>query len=68
MYVDAETLRGATLGIDNLVWMTSAGFVIGTAPFVLFTAYVLRIATVAKRTLAMGPFILRESERDDDPY
>ncbi|WP_137291400.1 hypothetical protein [Natronorubrum halophilum] len=66
MYVDGSTFIGTTLGIDNLVWITSAGFVIGISPFVVFIVYILRIATVAKRTLAMGPFILRESERDED--
>ncbi|WP_191219379.1 hypothetical protein [Natrialba magadii] len=66
MYVDASTLPGTTLGVDNLVWITSAGFVVGISPFVLFIAYILRIATIAKRTLAMGPFILRESEREED--
>ncbi|WP_049928762.1 hypothetical protein [Halopiger goleimassiliensis] len=66
MYVDGQALPGTTLGADNLVWITSAGFVVGIAPFVVFIVYILRIATVAKRTLAMGPFILRESERDED--
>ncbi|RQG91278.1 hypothetical protein EA462_04630 [Natrarchaeobius halalkaliphilus] len=66
MYVDASALPGTTLGVDNLVWLTSAGFVFGIAPFVVFIVYILRIATVAKRTLAMGPFILRESEREED--
>ncbi|ADB59500.1 hypothetical protein Htur_0602 [Haloterrigena turkmenica DSM 5511] len=66
MYIDGTALLGTFLGIDNLVWLTSAGFVIGIAPFVVFIVYILRIATVAKRTLAMGPFILRESERDED--
>ncbi len=66
MYIDATALPGTTLGIDNLVWLTSAGFVVGISPFVIFIAYILRIATIAKRTLAMGPFILRESERDED--
>ncbi|WP_323173234.1 hypothetical protein [Natrialba sp. PRR66] len=66
MYVDASSFPGVTLGIDNLVWVSSMGFVVGLSPFVLFTTYILRIVTVAKRTLAMGPFILRESERDED--
>ncbi len=66
MYIDATALPGTTLGIDNLVWLTSAGFVVGISPFVIFITYILRIATIAKRTLAMGPFILRESERDED--
>ena len=66
MYIDGQALPGTTLGIDNLVWVTSAGFVVGIAPFIVFIVYILRIATVAKRTLAMGPFILRESDRDED--
>ena len=66
MYVDASALPGTTLGVDNLVWLASAGFVVGIAPFVVFISFILRIATIAKRTLAMGPFILRESQRDSD--
>jgi hypothetical protein len=64
MYVDATTLYGTTLGVDNLVWLTSAGFALGLAPFVVFIVFILRIATVAKHTLAMGPFILRETVRE----
>ena len=64
MYVDDAAVQGTTLGVDNLVFVTSAGFVVGIAPFVVFMVYILRIASVAKRTLAMGPFILRESERE----
>ena len=66
MYVDANTLPGTTMGIDNLVLLTSAAFCITLAPFVILMSYIFRIATVAKRTLAMGPFILRESSRDAD--
>ena len=64
MYVDATTLYGTTLGVDNLVWLSSAGFAFALAPFVVFIVFILRIATVAKHTLAMGPFILRETERE----
>ncbi|MGM0718671.1 MAG: hypothetical protein ACQET5_16215 [Halobacteriota archaeon] len=63
MYVDAAALPGATLGVDDLVWITSAGFVVGISPFVVFTVYVLRIATVVKRTLAIGSFVLQTTER-----
>jgi len=66
MYVDAGTLPGTTLGIDNLVWLISAGFVVGIAPFVVFISFILRITTVAKRTLAIGTFILRETDREYD--
>ncbi|MBZ6496197.1 hypothetical protein [Natrinema longum] len=66
MYVEASTFPGTTLGVDNLVWVTSTGFIVGITPFIVFIVYVLRVVTVAKRTLAMGPFILRKSQRDED--
>ena len=66
MYVDVDAVSGATFGIDNLVLLTSSAFTVSLIPFVILLAYILRIATVAQRTLAMGPFILRESERDAD--
>lgn len=33
-------------------------FTIALAPFIVFTAYMLRVATVARRTASAGPFIL----------
>ncbi len=63
LFVDQTTMPGETAGVDNLVWLTSAGFAVGVAPFVVFIVYVLRIVTVAKQTLAMGPMILQESKR-----
>nr|MCH7662101.1 hypothetical protein [Euryarchaeota archaeon] len=66
MYVDVDAVSGATMGVDNLVLLTSGAFTISLIPFVILLTYILRIATVAQRTLAMGPFILRESERDAD--
>ena len=63
---DPGTVAGATYGVDNLVWVASAGAAVALLPFAVLFSYVLRIATVAKRTLAIGPFILRESTRSDD--
>ncbi|AGB15358.1 hypothetical protein Halru_0731 [Halovivax ruber XH-70] len=63
MYVDAGTFVGSTLGVSHLVWVVSAGVVVGFSPFVIFITFIVRIVTVAKRTLAMGPFILRETEQ-----
>jgi hypothetical protein len=36
------------------------------SPFTLLLSYVLRIATVAKRTLAISSFVLRETDRTAD--
>ena len=60
-FVDSATVPGATLGISNLLWVVAAGFTLTLVPFLLLVAYVLRIATVAKRTLAIGPLVLRDS-------
>ncbi len=66
LFLDVQgTVTGVTLGVDNLVWVVSAATTIALAPFAILLAYVLRIATVAKRTLAIGPFVLRETDRSE---
>ena len=66
LFLDASgTVTGTTLGVDNLVWVVSAATTVSLAPFVVLLAYVLRIATIAKRTLAIGPFVLRETDRTE---
>jgi hypothetical protein len=61
--VDATSVPEETLGVDNLVLLTGAVFAVGLTPFVVFTVYILRIVTVARQTLAMGPFVLRETQQ-----
>jgi len=61
--VDAGTFPGQTLGVANMTLAIGLAFTITLVPFLLFTAYVLRIVTVAKRTLAIEPLILRNSQR-----
>lgn len=63
LYVDTAGIAGTTIGVDNMVWPVAAGIAISLLPFFALFSHVLRIATVAKRTLATGPFILRETER-----
>jgi hypothetical protein len=63
---DPGTVTGTTAGVDNVIWVVSAATTVALVPFMILLAYVLRIATVAKRTLAIGPFILRESTRSGD--
>jgi len=62
-FADEVTLSGTVLGMSVLLLVTSLAFTLAILPFLLFASYVFRIATVAQRTLAMGPLILRESER-----
>lgn len=60
-----ESVPGATLGVDNFVWFVSASATIAFVPFSILGAYVLRIATISKRTGSLGPFILRHAERTE---
>ncbi len=64
MYLDGAALTGTIGGVDTLVIVASGGFTVGIAPFVVFTVFIMRIASIAKRTLAMGPFILQETTRE----
>lgn len=53
------------LGIPSIVAFVGLAYIIGIAPFALFTAYVLRSATIAHRTLAAGPFTLNSDDGQD---
>jgi len=66
LFLDAASFPGATLGIDNVLLLVCLGVTVAVLPFLVLVAYVLRIATIAKRTLAIGPFMLRESDRSGD--
>jgi len=58
VFVDPTTFSGTLFGIEEILWVVSAAFAISTLPFLLFTAYILRLATLAKQTLSMGPLML----------
>ncbi|MDQ2050097.1 hypothetical protein RBH26_06325 [Natronolimnohabitans sp. A-GB9] len=66
LFFDADTVTGTVLGIDAVVWVVVAASTVAVTPFLLLIAFVLRIATMAKRTLAIGPFILRDSSRGEE--
>ncbi|WP_246998572.1 hypothetical protein [Halosolutus gelatinilyticus] len=59
-------VAGSIAGIDTGLLAVGAGFAVGITPFAIFLSYILRIVTVAKWTLAIGPFILRETDRGSD--
>jgi hypothetical protein len=61
--VDVGTAPGAIFGISNMTILVGAAFTVTLVPFLLFTSYVIRIVTIAKRTLAIEPLILRDSQR-----
>nr|WP_277555739.1 hypothetical protein [Halobaculum sp. YSMS11] len=47
-------------------FVVSAALAVALLPFAILLSYVLRIATVTKRTLSIGPFTLRETTTRDD--
>jgi hypothetical protein len=66
VYYDPSVLGGIVVGVDYLVVFVAVTAAVAVAPFVVLLSYVLRIATVTKRTLSIGPFILRDTDRDED--
>lgn len=54
---------GFTLRFQNAAWFVAGAATIAITPFALLASYMLRIVTVAKLTLAAGPFILRRTNR-----
>lgn len=58
LFVHEATLAGSILGVENFVWLVSAATIVALVPFTILFAYILRVATVAKRTLPIGPFVL----------
>ena len=65
-FLDIGALTGAVLGVSRNVLVVSAVVSVAIAPFVVLLSYVLRIATVTGRTLSIGPFILRPTDRSTD--
>ena len=65
-FFDPGAFLGTTLGVANALWIVGLGLTVATVPFLTLIAYLLRIATIAKRTLAIGPFVLRETDRDEE--
>ena len=63
---DPAQFPGTTLGIENVTFVLVGAVVLAIVPFLLLLSYMLRISVVAKRTLAMGPFVLRQADRIDD--
>jgi hypothetical protein len=47
------------LGLPPLMSFVAAAFTVSLAPFIVLTAYTLRLATVARYTAATGPFSLQ---------
>jgi len=66
LFLDPSAIDGTTAGIDHALVLVAATTTVSLVPFTILLAYVLRIVTVTKRTLSIGPFILRETDRSAD--
>jgi hypothetical protein len=53
-------IPGKTLGISNILLTISLLATLSLTPFFVLVSYVLRVATVARRTLAIGSLILTD--------
>lgn len=63
IYLEPTLFPGTVLGVKTLIVVVSAAVAVSLLPFAVLLAYILRIVTVTKRTLSIGPFILRETDR-----
>ena len=54
VFVDATTFSGMFLSINTMLWIVSDGFTISGSPFLMFIAYVLRLATLAVGSLTLS--------------
>ena len=60
---DTSKITGTVFGVSIAYLVVSALYVLALVPFAVLLAYLLRVLTVMKWTLAIGPFILRETEQ-----
>lgn len=62
VFFNHSTYSMVIFDIETLVPVIAIATTIAVAPFLILLAYVMRIATVTKHTLSIGPFILRETD------
>lgn len=66
--LDPSDFTGTTLGVSDALLLVTATATISIAPFAILLSYILRIVTVTKRTLSIGPFILRNTGTNEDLF
>ncbi|MEZ3144268.1 hypothetical protein [Halobaculum sp. MBLA0143] len=66
VYLDPTLFPGTVFGVRTPVVVVSAGVAVSLLPFAFLLSYILRIVTVTKRTLSIGPFVLRETDQSRD--
>ncbi len=66
LFLDVQDFVGVTAGVPDVLWLLAVTTTASLLPFTVLISYILRIVTITKRTLAIGPFILRETDRRVD--
>ncbi|MHC3380042.1 hypothetical protein [Haloarcula sp. H-GB5] len=66
LFLDVQDFVGVTAGVSDALWLLAVTATGSLLPFTVLISYVLRIVTITKRTLAIGPFILRATNRSVD--
>jgi hypothetical protein len=62
VFFDGASYDVVLFGLETLVLVIAGATTISLVPFLVLLAYVMRIATITKHTLSIGPFILRETD------
>ncbi|MFB6169988.1 MAG: hypothetical protein ABEJ06_02470 [Haloarculaceae archaeon] len=66
LFFNDATYHVTVFGVETLVLVFATTTTLALLPFFILLAYVLRIATVTKHTLSIGPFILRETDQVEE--
>lgn len=66
LFLDPADIVGLTAGVPNVLLVVAAAVTVSMVPFTLLLTWILRIVTVTKRTLAIGPFLLRGTDQSSE--
>ena len=66
LFLEPNSFQGTFLAVPTIIWVVGGASALSATPFFVLTSIVLRVTTIAKRTGAIGPFVLHESDRGDD--
>jgi hypothetical protein len=61
-FFDATAYSAVVFEVETLLLVVAVAATVSVVPFLILLSYVVRIATVTKHTLSIGPFILRETD------
>ncbi len=66
IFFNSKTYSIIIFNAETLVFVISLTTTISLLPFLILISYVVRIATITKHTLSIGPFILRETDEVEE--